>query len=325
MGLRLGAGRAVVYPLAVGARPDLAVRDVGVPTSPWAARTFTSSQLEAHACAMSGDHQDRARDSGPAAGQVVNHVAVIGTGPWGRRLIRVIDDLGVLSMVCNRGNSEHQAWVRAEYPGARVGQSATEAFEDPSIEAVAIATPIRTHAQMALDALAAGKHCFVEKPLATTAADAWRVVEAADRADRRLAVGYVFLFDPGLDRLHEATADDPVVRAAFSWLKFGTFGEPLVWNLLPHELGLAIWFMGEPDTIEVVGRSSGRDRPRPCPASPGLRGARSGVLDRDRSTELGPNEDRHDHHAIRRGLHLAGRRAIVGSRNRHEHADRGRS
>ncbi len=189
---------------------------------------------------------------------MVNHVAVIGTGPWGRRLIRVIDDLGVLSMVCNRGDSEHQAWVRAEYPGARVGQSATEAFEDPSIEAVAIATPIRTHAQMALDALAAGKHCFVEKPLATTAADAWRVVEAADRADRRLAVGYVFLFDPGLDRLHEATADDPVVRAAFSWLKFGTFGEPLVWNLLPHELGLAIWFMGEPDTIEVVGRSSGR-------------------------------------------------------------------
>ncbi len=189
---------------------------------------------------------------------MLSNVAVIGMGPWGRRLIRALDELGVLAMVCNRGDSEHQAWVRDAYPDVRVGQSATEAFADPQVDAVVIATPIRTHAQMAVDALAAGKHCFVEKPLATTAADAWRVVEAADRADRRLAVGHVFMFDPGLDRLHEATAADPVVRAAFSWSKFGTFGEPLVWNLLPHELGLALWFMAEPDTIEVVERSGGR-------------------------------------------------------------------
>lgn len=187
----------------------------------------------------------------------MSRVAVVGTGRWGRRLIRVFGDLGELVLACNRGDAEGQAWVRNAYPSVRVSSSAADAIEDPSIDCVVVATPIATHASLATTALAAGKHVFVEKPLAMSATDAWGVVEAADRADRRLFVGHTFLYDAGLEHLHELVADDPVRHASFGWSKYGTFGEPLLWNLLPHEVSLAMWLIGRPETIEIVEHEAG--------------------------------------------------------------------
>ena len=170
---------------------------------------------------------DRRSADGAVAGERIR-IAVIGTGRWGRRLIRVLSDLGVLALVCNRGDADGQAWVRETYPNVRVGSSAAEAIEDPSINAVVVATPISTHASLAVAALSAGKHVFVEKPLSTTTSDALTVVEAADRADRRLMVGHTFLYDSGFERLHALVADDPVQQAWFAWSKYGTFDEPLI-------------------------------------------------------------------------------------------------
>jgi len=187
----------------------------------------------------------------------MSRVAVIGTGRWGRRLIRVLAELGVLELACNRGDAEGQAWVRTTYPGVRVSSSADDAIDDPSIDCVVVATPIRTHAPLALAALAAGKHVFVEKPLATSSADARSVVEAAGRAGRQLFVGHTFLYDAGFERLHELLADDPVRQATFTWSKHGTFDEPLIWNLLSHEVALAIWLIGRPESSEIVETAAG--------------------------------------------------------------------
>ncbi len=187
----------------------------------------------------------------------MSRVAVIGTGRWGRRLIRVLGDLGVLVLVCNRGDVEGQAWVRTAYPGVRVSSAATDALDDPSIDCVVVATPIATHASLALAALAAGKHVFVEKPLAMSSGDAWRIVEAADQADRRLFVGHTFLYDAGFEQLHALLAHDPVLEASFAWMKYGTFDEPLIWNLLPHEVSLAMWLIGQPESIEIDEHEAG--------------------------------------------------------------------
>jgi predicted dehydrogenase len=187
----------------------------------------------------------------------MSRVAVIGTGRWGRRLIRVLGDLDVLVLACNRGDEEGQAWVRNAYPSVRVSSSADDAIEDPSIDTVVVATPIASHAALVATALAAGKHVFVEKPLATSSSEAWRLVEAADRADRRLFVGHTFLYDTGLERLHALVADDPVRQASLAWSKYGTFGEPLLWNLLPHEVSLTMWLIGQPESIEIVDREAG--------------------------------------------------------------------
>lgn len=187
----------------------------------------------------------------------MTRVAVIGTGRWGRRLIRVLDDQGVLVLACNRGDAQGQAWVRNAHPGVRVSSSAADAIDDPSIDCVVVATPIATHASLAITALAAGKHVFVEKPLAMSSSDARRVVEAADRADRRLFVGHTFLYDAAFEQLHGLLADDPVRNATFAWSKYGTFDEPLVWNLLPHEVSLAMWLIGQPESIEIVEHEAG--------------------------------------------------------------------
>ena len=80
-----------------------------------------------------------------------------------------------------------------------------DVLADESVEAVALATPVPTHADLAVRVLEAGKHCFVEKPLAQSVADAERVLAAADRARRVLMVGHLLEYHPGVQMLKELT------------------------------------------------------------------------------------------------------------------------
>jgi predicted dehydrogenase len=178
-------------------------------------------------------------------------------GAWGRQLIRVVDGLAELVLCCNRGDVAARDWLRREYPAVRAGSSAREAIDDPTVDAIVIATPITTHAALATAGLEAGKHVFVEKPLATTSAEARRVVDVARQADRQLFVGHTFLFDAGLEALQAIVCDDPIERIELTWLKYGTFGEPLVWNLLPHEVSIAMWLVGVAPALTILEHAPG--------------------------------------------------------------------
>lgn len=190
-------------------------------------------------------------------GGQLTRVAVLGMGAWGRNLIRVFSDQADVVVCANRGDRDAHDWLRREYPRSRAASSARVAIEDPAVEAVVIATPIATHASLAAASLAAGKAVFVEKPLATTAAEARRVVDAADVAGRVLFVGHTFLFDAAFEALEAITRSDPVETIALSWLKQGTFTEPLVWNLLPHEVALARWLIGATPSLTILERAAG--------------------------------------------------------------------
>ena len=187
----------------------------------------------------------------------MTRIAIVGMGTWGRQLIRVFNDVAEVVLSCNRGEPAAHDWLRRAYPSIRAGSSAAEAIEDPSIDAVVIATSIPSHGSLAIAALERGKHVFVEKPIATSRSDAQRVVEAAEAARRVLFVGHTFLFDAAFEALHEIAARDEIARIDLSWLKYGTFGEPLVWNLLPHEVALATWLVGAPPSLTVVEHRSG--------------------------------------------------------------------
>lgn len=187
----------------------------------------------------------------------MTRVAVVGMGTWGRQLIRVVNDLAELVLCCNRGDVAARDWLRREYPAVRASSSAREAIDDPTLDAVVIATPIATHAALATAALEAGRHVFVEKPLATTGPEAWLVVDAARAAGRQLFVGHTFLFDTGLEALHEIVRDDPIERIELTWLKYGTFGEPLAWNLLSHEVSIAMWLVGAAPELTILERAAG--------------------------------------------------------------------
>jgi len=162
-----------------------------------------------------------------------------------------------VDLAVNRGDPAAQAWVRETHPLVRLGSSPADAFDNEAIDAVVIATPIATHASLAIAALRAGKDVFVEKPLATRFDEAKQVVAAAEEARRTLFVGHTFLYDAAFEALHAIVQDDPIDRIRLSWLKHGTFGEPLAWNLLSHEIAIAMWLTGAKPSAEIVERAGG--------------------------------------------------------------------
>ena len=142
-------------------------------------------------------------------GQTPARVAVIGCGYWGRNLVRNFSDLGALAAVCDTDPE----------PARQFGEQyrvATPAFEevlrDSGIDAVAIATPAVTHSDFARQALAAGKHVFVEKPVALNVDAAGELNTLARQQGRVLMVGHLLQYHPAFIRLKELVAGGELGR-----------------------------------------------------------------------------------------------------------------
>src|SRR6267143_6553549 len=95
-------------------------------------------------------------------------IALVGVGRWGRRLLPGLAERFDVHVACTRGNPESADWLRARAPEIEHTASLERVLDDDSVEAVVLATPIESHAEIASRVLAAGKHVFVEKPLATS-------------------------------------------------------------------------------------------------------------------------------------------------------------
>lgn len=171
-------------------------------------------------------------------------VALLGAGRWGRQLLRVLEGRCRLVQVGHRGHADTAAWLAGAYPHLARTTDGQAILRDPGVEAVVIATPIATHAALVQAALEAGKHVFVEKPLATDPAEARALVQLAAAQRRVLFVGHVFLYHPAFERLQQLAVQDPVRFAAMAWQKLGTFEEDLYWNLVSHELAIAMTLFG---------------------------------------------------------------------------------
>lgn len=131
-----------------------------------------------------------------------------------------------------------------------------EMLADPRIDAVVIATPMETHAALAEVAIRAGKHVFVEKPMAMDAESAERLMCLADAEDKVLFVGHVFVHHPVFARLKELVGREEILSLRFVWRKFGTFDSNMILNLASHEISLAIALCPEgPILSEVLHRS----------------------------------------------------------------------
>src|SRR6201996_2288600 len=131
-------------------------------------------------------------------------VGVAGLGYWGPNLARNFAAIaGCELRWCCDGDEAALARARAQFPGVRVTGSLDELLADPELDAVVLATPVPTHAELAVRVLEAGKHCFVEKPLAVSVDDARRAVQAATASGRTLMVGHLLEYHPGLRALKD--------------------------------------------------------------------------------------------------------------------------
>jgi predicted dehydrogenase len=182
-------------------------------------------------------------------------VGVIGAGAWGKNLVRTLDELGALGAVADVSEVHLEA-VRARSPQTPVFTEA-DALIGSDLPAVAIATPAATHFAIARDSLLAGKHVFVEKPMALTGDEARELVRLADEADRVLMVGHLLLYQPAVQWI-KAQIDGGLIGRLRSLhqerLNLGRARsvENVLWSLGVHDVAVMLYLVGESPTGAVA-------------------------------------------------------------------------
>jgi predicted dehydrogenase len=196
----------------------------------------------------------------------VIRLGVVGLGYWGPNLARNFDRLpeAELAWICDASEAARSRWAPA-FPSAGVAANFEELLGDDVLDAVAVATHVPTHAELALRALESGKHCFVEKPLAQSVHDAERVVEAATEAGRVLMVGHLLEYHPGAQQLKQLIDSGELgdVRYVYSnRLNLGQLREDenALWSLGAHDVSVILRLAGEePYDCRAVGESYMRE------------------------------------------------------------------
>ena len=178
-------------------------------------------------------------------------VGVVGLGYWGPNLARNFSAIGgcELRWLCDP-SEERRARAARAFPATRATGELSELLADPELDAVALATPVPTHAQLATAVVQAGKHCFVEKPLATTAADAAQTVQAAEQAGRILMVGHLLEYHPAVDRLKALIEGEELGRLYYVYANRLNLGqlradENALWSLGAHDVSVVLHLVGE--------------------------------------------------------------------------------
>src|SRR5438067_8814872 len=183
-------------------------------------------------------------------------VAVIGCGYWGRNLVRNFAELGSLAAVCD------PAQATASQLSARYGAPVTALepmLRDPAIVGVAIAAPAAQHAALATAALEAGKHVFVEKPLALTVPEAEGLCTLAEQRGRVLMVGHLLQYHPAFIALRELVRDGALGRLQYLYSNRLNLGkvrreEDILWSFAPHDLSMILSLVGaEPSEVTATG------------------------------------------------------------------------
>jgi predicted dehydrogenase len=190
-------------------------------------------------------------------------VGVVGLGYWGPNLLRGLMELPDVNLrhICDISEERLSASARC-YPGATPTSCYEDLLEDPRVDAIVIATPIFTHFELAAAALRAGKHTFVEKPLAHSVADASGLIELAEERNLRLMCGQTFLYSPPVKAIKRLIDTDELGEIFFissSRVNLGLHQRDVsvIWDLGPHDFSIMLHWLGEiPDSITAAGRDS---------------------------------------------------------------------
>ena len=181
-------------------------------------------------------------------------VAVVGLGHWGPNLARNFDALPGCELAwCCDADEERRRRLETGHRSTRFTGRLEDLLEDEDLDAIALATPVPTHAELAVRVLQADKHCFVEKPLAQSAVDAERAVKAATEARRVLMVGHLLEYHPGVRLLKEILDSGELGDALYIYgnrLNLGQLRreENALWSLGAHDVSVVLALAGEEPT-----------------------------------------------------------------------------
>jgi predicted dehydrogenase len=189
-------------------------------------------------------------------------IAVVGLGYWGPSLVRNLHELpeAELVAVCDRRPDAVER-IRRRYPGVPGTFRVEELLDDPTIEAIAVATPVSTHESLVEAALGSGKHVFVEKPLAASSDGALRLGCLADERELVLMPGHTFVYSPPVNAIHGLISQGEVGDVYFISTSRVNLGlhQPdvsVVADLGPHDFSILLYWLNEaPSHASALARS----------------------------------------------------------------------
>ncbi len=189
-------------------------------------------------------------------------VGVIGFGYWGPNLVRNYMEIpGATVVAVSDLREERLAPVRARYQTVKTTSDPQELFNDPNIDAIAIATPVASHFDLALQALKAGKHVLVEKPLATTSEKAVELIEEAERRNLVLMVDHTFVYTGAIRKIQELVAGNALGEVYYYdsvRVNLGLFQRDVnvIWDLAVHDLAIMDYVLpSRPVAVSATGIS----------------------------------------------------------------------
>jgi len=176
-------------------------------------------------------------------------VAVVGVGYWGKNLVRNFHELGALGVLCD-ADSSMEATCRSRYQGVGFTSDYARVLSDPSVDAVALATPAVTHYEMAKAALEAGKDVLVEKPLAIDVKHGEDLVRRAESKRRILMVGHILRYHPAILKLQQLIRDGILGKINYVYSNRLNIGkirteENILWSFAPHDISVILSLLGE--------------------------------------------------------------------------------
>jgi predicted dehydrogenase len=188
------------------------------------------------------------------------NVGVVGLGYWGPNLARnfaALDDCE-LRWCCDARAEARERWA-ASLPSARFTADLADLLTDPGLDAVVIATDVPSHAALALATIAAGKHCFVEKPLAQSSEEAAQVTVAAQEAGLVLMVGHLLEYHPGIAKLKEIADSGELGEIRYVYSNRLNLGkvrddENALWSLGAHDVSVLLHLFDGEEPAEVLAR-----------------------------------------------------------------------
>ncbi len=189
---------------------------------------------------------------------ILPRVAVVGSGYWGKNIVRNFHAIGALHAVCE-SDSTTLTTLGKTYPDIKLLKTYQEALQDPRIQAVAIATPAETHATLVREALLAGKDVFVEKPLCLLMDEGKELVALARDKSKILMVGHLLWYHPAILKLKELIEDGELGRIQYIYSNRLNLGkirreENILWSFAPHDISVILGLLDEmPSNVQTQG------------------------------------------------------------------------
>ena len=186
-------------------------------------------------------------------------IGLIGVGHWGPNLVRSFEQSGRahVKRVCDL-ESKRLDLVESRYPGVITTQNLEDVLNDPRVDAIVISTPVHTHFEIAKSALEASKHVMVEKPITSSSAQAYSLIDTAKKMDRTLMVGHVFEYNASILALKKLVTSGELGSVQYMNFVRTNLGPVrtdvnALWDLASHDVSI-MSFILEDTPVDVTAR-----------------------------------------------------------------------